>query len=272
MLLKSSRKVLCFIFTLIIVAGNFLFIGSLVARYTIASGEYINIFLGSDKVLGECDENFKKGIESVAEESLIPSRVFEAILSDETLFNENAVQRLFSNGNASFYSEDIIEKFESLCIEYLNGNEISYNKAAIHNTALKAAAVFSDSYGIKNAKAFEWIIDSVTANSPKYSSTGILLVVLAVAFILLIQGKKKAKSYCAYAFAASGISLALTGIVGAFVGTAGLINITPHIYGNMINMSFRFAYIILFVTGVMIAAAAYYIAAKQYKHDVIYNS
>ena len=66
MSLRSSRKILCVLFTVIIAIGGLLTVGSVAVRCTIGSQEYMEKVFNSDTVKTMQDEHFKKRLEVIA--------------------------------------------------------------------------------------------------------------------------------------------------------------------------------------------------------------
>ena len=78
---------------------------------------------------------------------------FDAVYKNNDISNSSALTRLYNQDNPDLYSKNQIAQFDSLCKEYLKGNNMQYDEALIHNTAVKAAQAYSDCFGLKNTEA-----------------------------------------------------------------------------------------------------------------------
>lgn len=78
MFTKSSRRILCFFLTILMVVGICLFSATTIVRATLCSPVYMEKFLSSSKITAYNDDAFKQKISLLSENSGIPVRVFEA--------------------------------------------------------------------------------------------------------------------------------------------------------------------------------------------------
>ena len=151
MTLSKSRKAICFILTLLIAAGSILLFGISITKSTVMSQKYMNYVFDKCNVSEQCEKAFKDQISVLEAQSGIPSRVFDAVYKNNDISNSSALTRLYNQDNPDLYSNNQIAQFDSLCKEYLEGNNMQYDEALIHNTAVKAAQAYSDCFGLKNS-------------------------------------------------------------------------------------------------------------------------
>ncbi len=260
MSLKSTRKILSVIFIFIIAAGGCIFAGTLTLRCTVCSESYMQRYFASDKVLQQCRKNFDSRIESLAEKSGIPVRAFEAVVNFEEIKSDSPVKRLFGGHDTTLYTMDAVERFEQLCTEYLEGNSIKYDKALVHNTAEEAAEIYADSFGLKNTEGLVSFINSFGSSFERLLSISFLMIIVPIVLLFLLYKKTNNIFLIVFsAFIAEGITLVLTGAAGLLFKW-GTFDIYPQIYAQASDSAVRGIFIILMITGVILAAG--FIAAN----------
>lgn len=256
MFIKSSRKLLCFFLVLIMVIGVSLFAAPTLVRATLCSQSYMSLFLETKSIKSYCDQSYNDRIALLAENSGIPIRVFEVAENIEG-YSENALERFYSNYDTTIFTQDKIDTYQTLITEYLDGNDISYNQELVHNTAVKAAEIYADCYGLKNTETFKTFVDDVNASYGKIASIGLVLALAAVLMILVLHSnKKKAVKYYLGALSATGLSFILVGIFCLVFRTGKGARITPAVYGNAIFGAISFMFVILILTGIILTAIA----------------
>ncbi|MCC8073214.1 MAG: hypothetical protein LIO62_03720 [Clostridiales bacterium] len=268
MSLKATRNILCFFLSFIIVLGGICFVGALTVNCTLVSQSYMKSILASDKILAECNDNFQKQLEALADESNIPSRVFEAVETvDDT--TDLAVDRLFEGNDTTLFMESKVELFESLCKEYLDGNEIAYDEEDIHNTAVRAAEIYADSFGLKNTDEARNFIVTVQENATGIASTGLLALVLGVGMLLIMfKSKTDSAERIFSAFTAMGVTLFLAGLVSLISGFGQGAHIYPEIYSQAIDTAVIGVWIIITACGAIITGASVFASVQIYKKRV----
>ncbi len=268
MSLRSSRKILCVLFTVIIAIGGLLTVGSVAVRCTIGSQEYMEKVFNSDTVKTMQDEHFKKRLEVIASKSDIPFHVFEAVFSMDESYSESVVKRVFTGGDTSMFSRDKIDLFEELCTEYLEGNNISYNADQIHNTALEAALAYADSYGVNNTESVTEFINQIVMNFGKFASTGMVLLAIGIVLINIVFSERRAQiKYTASAFIACGLSLIFFSAAGLIFGIGRDSDIVPQIYSVVSSRVVSTTFLMMIIIGLIIVAASGFVTYKCFKSD-----
>lgn len=266
MSLTKSRKVLSFILSLLMAAGALMFFSSQTISQLMINENIAARFLASDSVNNACLENFKDRIKAVEEASGIPSRVFETVLNNNTPSVESSVRNIFSGSDTYNYNDDLVSRFEDLCIEYLDGNNMDYDKTQVHNTALYAAQVYSDCFSIKNSSQISAFAADVKDNHAKFASAGLLIVVVCVLLITVLFSQKNDRGRAlASSFSAVGASVFLTGAVGAIVSIAFDTGITPQIYAGALKAQAAASFGVMALVGAAILAAATAFLVKYYQ-------
>lgn len=257
MSLYSSRKILSFILSVIMVACAIILTATEITVYTLCSQIYMERFFKSNSITQKCDDIYNERINALSKECNIPDRVFDAV--DEVLgdYSDTAVERFFRGNNSSFYSNDLVETYEKLFCEYLDGNSLEYNEEDIHNAAEKAARIYSDSYGLSNTVSVRNFIDKVNSLQQKILSTFIFLFTLSAVFVAVLYSKKKdiLQVFCS-TFTGYGLSLILISIISLIAGVGQNALVTPSFYSIAIGNAIRGAFVIALFTGICAAAVS----------------
>lgn len=266
MSLTKSRKVLSFILSLLMAAGALMFFSSQTISQLMINENVAARFLASDSVNNACLENFKDRIKAVEAASGIPSRVFETVLNKSTPSVESSVRNIFSGADTYSYNDDLVSRFEDLCIEYLDGNNMDYDKAQVHNTAVYAAQVYSDCFSIKDSSQLSDFAADVKDDHAKFASVGLLIVVVCIMLISVLFSQKSERGRAlASSFSAVGASVFLTGAVGAVVSLSVDIGITPQIYADALKSQAAASFCVMAFLGALILAAATAFLVKYYQ-------
>lgn len=266
---KSTRRALSFIISVLITIGSILLVGTQLINNTLCSQSYMNKVFSSDCVKSKCTENFMTNIEALSAQSGIPARVFQAALNNEYIFRETAVDKLFLGNDASLFSNDKIELFENLCIEYLDGNSIEYNEDDIHTTAVKAARIFADSYGFKETQFLNTFISKVKNMSPKFVSSGALIISIGIILIIMLYAKRMdiVRNFC-YSFVTAGFAFMFIGAAGLIFRVWNKLQISPQFYCDAIGRVVITDFVAILVIGVLIICICYTKLYFQYKKEL----
>lgn len=253
MTLKTLRKILAVIFAAIIAVSASVFAVSQVVHFTLCSENYLSKFFASEKITQQCRDNFNKRIEALEAKSGIPARVFDAVYNFSEITEDTAVHRLFAGHDTSLYNEATVDRFESLCTEYLDGNEIKYDKKLIRNTAEEAARIYADSFGIDNTDEAVKFIKQADIKYGRYSSVSFMLVVLSILMMAVLFSKPYDVFLRVFAaFTAQGFALALTGAVALIMKFGQHPLLSPQMYANAAIGAVKGMYVIMLLLGVLV--------------------
>lgn len=265
MLRISSRRILCFLLTILMVIGACTFILSTVIKVTICNKMYMEHFLDTDKISAYCSEIYAERIAALAQNSGIPEDVFEAAAGLDG-YSESTVSRFYSGSNTTLFTKDKINAFEKMIKEYLDGNGIAYDDTLVRNTAVKAAEIYSDSFGLKNTQVLKAFIDRINLQYPHISTTGMLAALIGVLLIYVIfNDKKKTLAYYYGALAATGFTLMLVGTTAIVAGIGRSAVITPIVYGDAIFSAVSIMLVLTTAIGVLITIASIVMLLRYYK-------
>lgn len=250
----KMRRVLCYLLSLLMVIGGTLFIGTQVFKWTVCNEKFMSPFFNLASINEYCDNLYNERIEVLSNESGIPLVAFDAVDKVKG-YSETAIDRFFQGDDTTLYTNDLVESFYKIFIEYLDGNEIKYDKTEIKNTAVKASEIYSDCYGLDNTTAFKAFVDTVNSRFAKLSSAGLLCIVASLILIYFVYSdKKKAGSYIAGSFSAIGCTCVLAGLLSIIFGVGRHIGITPEIYSTAVSKAFIAMFAILVLLGIAITA------------------
>lgn len=256
MFTKSSRKALCFSLTVVMVIGICLFFASTLVRSTLCSPSYMNHFLSSGQVTEYCDDVFEQRIALLSENSQIPVRVFNAS-GNAGGYSETVIEKFYNGSDTSMFTKDRITIYENLIIEFLDGNGEKYDKELVHNTAVEAAEIYADCYGVRNIEPLRQFINDTISCYGKISSAG--LIIILISFLLIISmfdNKKKALIYFSSAFSAAGLSFVLIGVLCLIFGIGKGGTITPTVYSDAIFKSINVMLVSQVVIGLVFVTAS----------------
>lgn len=252
MFTKSSRKSLCFFLTFLMVVGISLFFASTFVRATLCSPKYMERFLTSSEITQYCDDVFEQRIALLSENSQIPVRVFAA--SDNIGgYSETIVDKFYNGSDTSMLTKDKINVYESLIIEFLDGNGETYDDELVHNTAVKAAEIYADCYGVQNIEPLRQFVNDTISYYGKLSSAGLVIVLISFLLMLaLFNNKKKAFMYFSSALSATGLSFIFVGLICLIFGVGKGGVITPAVYSDAIFKSINVMLIALVLIGAVL--------------------
>lgn len=263
MSLRKTRKALSVLLAVIIVIGGNMFFGAEIVKYTLCNEKYFSDVVLTSSFTDKCEENFRNYAQALSAQSGIPAQVFEVALNSERV-NTGFLHTVFENSDI-FY-EDMTVKFEELCLEYLNGNNIEYNETMLKNTARAAANAYEDCFSISNMQGAKAFIDHVNSEYGKYTSIGLLLVIVSI-FLLFVLFSKKSdflKSVCT-GFTALGLSMIFIALAGLIFNVGGSPNLAPALYADAVSKAVDGAFSIALIFGVLITAISVVFSLYKYK-------
>lgn len=263
MSLSKSRKIMCIILTMFIAAGSILFFGTIITKTTVLSQKYMDYVFSKNNVNTECEKEFKQRIEILEAKSGIPARVFDAVYKTNDISNSSAITRLYNLDEPDLYTDNQIEQFESLCKEYLEGNNMQYDKELIHNTAVEATKAYSDCFGLQNSDALTDFIGKVNNNYLHFISIGVLLMAVPAMLMLILFRRSREILFNIFAaFTISGMSFTISAIASLIVKVGQNLSISPQIYSYAFGNAAKGACVVSIVFGVLLTAASVFANVK----------
>lgn len=262
MSLRKSRKIISIILAVLIACGSVLFFGTLITKATIMSEKYTSYVFNKAGVNESCKKAFSNQVKVLEEQSGIPARVFNSVYNFNDTSGGTAIERLFSSNNTTLNTNSQTEKFEKLCKEYIEGNNMQYDEKLIHNTALKATQAYSDCFGMKNTEQISSFIQDVNNHYQSYLSIGALLfIVPLVLFIILFRRSLDVAFNLFSALTISGMTFITSGIA-SLIAKVGLHDITPQIYQQAFYDCVKGACFVSIIFGVLLTAISVFANVK----------
>jgi hypothetical protein len=250
--LKATRKLISIILAVITAISTVMMISSFVLDLTFSTKNYFTKYIVTDELVAECEAQLEMKYSALEVKSGIPSRVFEMVEKDyNTAESLNlAVQNVFTDESETLYSEDKVNYFYKLCVEYLDGNEISYTKSSVERVAEEATEIYSDCVGIHNTESIENYLSRFSQNCAKIGSAALLVIVLALILLSFIYNTRgNAYLYIIGGAAGGSIATALGSIFCIIAKVGSKFAFEPAVYQySFYSMTKRYFLILLVVT------------------------
>lgn len=254
MSLRYLRKILSVALIFIIALGSTVLFGLALIQTTVCSENYISRFVDSSAVSTERKESFNRRIEALEAKSGIPSRVFDAVYNFNEITNDTAIHRVYAGFDSQLYNEATIDRFEKLCKEYLDGTGKEYDDILVRNTAIEAAKIYSDCFGLRNTQEFISFSDEFEQTFRTHMSIAVVLIVIPVTLIFIMFKKVDAILIHIFpGFIASGLTLFITGICGLLFRFGQGAVITPDIYAEALGNAVKGMFVIALLFGAVLS-------------------
>lgn len=193
--------------------------------------------------------------EALALKSGIPARVFRNIENETSVENtlRSSVHNFYNHIDTEAAKSTKAEYFYNLCVEYLEGNNLTYNKQDIENTAYEAAEIYENCLGLSNTEHLIDFADGVQNDAPR-AALGLLVsaFVLGAFFFVLYKSKNRALSYISTSVSVSGVTLAFISVISLIFKVGTHFAMTPSAYYNAMCSVIRLFYLLLFAVGALL--------------------
>ena len=257
--LNTSRHIVSLILEIVIAICTMTFLISVIMTFTVADKNFFINQFATMSLAGKCDAQLNAKYEVLSSETGIPARVFERVEedypTDEAL--RQAALSVFSEENETLYSENKVNYFYELSIEYLNGNGVSYNKADVKRAAQKAARIYSDTVGLHNTGGVDEKISDASKAFPVATIASFVVVFICFPSVMIMYKRKKGGYFTA-------IGGLFAGAVATIIGSGMLIlfslgssiNIMPEVHNRaIVSMATRVFLIVIFFSVVLAASS-----------------
>ena len=259
MKLSFSRSVIATILMIVMALSTAVFMISLIMTFTAGDQKYFINHFANDALVSECNAQLNMKYEALSNETGIPARVFERVKADfptdEAI--RQAALSVFSEENETLYSENKVNYFYELSMEYLDGNDCVYNKQDIKRAAEKAARIYSDTVGLHNTSGIEARISSFASKFPKATIVSFVLAFACFPSIMVMYKRKKEGYFNAIGgiFAGSAAT-SLGSLLIIIFNPASSFNILPAIHNqSIVSTTARGFMIILFFSAIVCATS-----------------
>ena len=259
MSLNVSRKIIATILEIIMAISTVIFLFSIIMTFTTADQNFFINRFATQSLAEECDEQLNMKYEALSSETGIPARVYERVEedfpTDEAL--RQAALSVFSEENETLYSENKVSYFYELSVEYLDGNEISYNDADIKRAAEKAARIYSDVVGLHNTGGIEARITNFSKKFPKATIAAFVVAFACFPSIMVMYKRKKSGYFNAIGGILAGAAATAIGSILLIVfNIGGSIDILPEVYKKSITMTTIIDFLILIFLSLIVIAGS----------------
>ena len=259
MRLDVSRRIITTILEIVIALSTIVFLISIIMTFTIADQNYFINQFATPALEEECNAQLNMKYEALSHETSIPARVFERVEEDfptnEAL--RQAALSVFSEENETLYSENKVNYFYELSIEYLDGNEISYKKADIKRVAEKAARIYSDTVGLHNTGGVQARIAKFAKVFPRTTIFSFIAAFLSFPSIMVMFKRKKQGYFNAIGgiFAGS-VATAISSLLLLITGMGSTIDILPQIHKEAIVATSAKIFLIIAFFAIVVAVSS----------------
>ncbi|MGN0529281.1 MAG: hypothetical protein ACI4IE_09120 [Eubacterium sp.] len=257
--LRQTRRIISSLLSFVIAMCVAVSVFSVCAAATVTNKNYAVKHFVTDELVAECDRQLSKKFASLANESQIPARVFETV--KDNVSTRTSLQQ----GVLIYYSDEEIQNdtisradyFYKLCVEYLEGNHIKYDKKSIERTAQKAADIYRETVNMKCSDELHQLIDSAGSTAAKVSSASLAFIVISMIMMSLIYNDMmKAYTYMAGAFSAGSASSLLFCLFALITEKHNVISIQPKAHYDALCSLFGSSLIVTIVISAVLLAVS----------------
>lgn len=211
--LKSTRRILSIVFSVILAFSLFVSVSCIMSNLTVSNRDFYEKQFANESITSECNRQLDNKLKTLAKKSNIPFEVFESVKKQYNTSQslEQAASYLFDENDSTLNNEVRLKYFYDICTEYLDANGYEYSTDAVYNACVEAAQIYSDTVGIHNLEYLNNDISARrTSNTKKIS---IFLLASAICIVLTLYMYKKKTE---------GMIYVSSGIIGG--GIAGVIS------------------------------------------------
>lgn len=211
--LKSTRRILSIVFSVILAFSLFVSASCIMSNLTVSNRDFYEKQFANESITSECNRQLDNKLKTLAKKSNIPFEVFESVKKQYNTSQslEQAASYLFDENDSTLNNEVRLKYFYDICTEYLDANGYEYSTDAVYNACVEAAQIYSDTVGIHNLEYLNNDISARrTSNTKKIS---IFLLASAICIVLTLYMYKKKTE---------GMIYVSSGIIGG--GIAGVIS------------------------------------------------
>lgn len=260
--IKTSRKILSIILTVLFGASVLAALFSFVFNSTLSSKNFLEKHLITDSLVTECEKQLDESFAVLSAESGIPVTVFTTAYKEFPTKDSmiQAAQYIFNEQDSTLYSQTKIDYFDKLCKEYLDGNNIKYKKSDISNVAQKAAEIYSNCVGIHNVDYVSAQLPILSKSCGKAATLSVIMcAVIGLFMIIMYSDKNRAFAYLASGSAGAGTAGIFSSVLLILTKLGSHFNCTPAIYQQSVYSIIRLSFLILLVSSVVVAIFSYII-------------
>lgn len=253
--LRKLRSAVSLMITLLLSSALSSAVGAVMINVTFASSSFMERRFVTESLADDCESQLDLQFEALALKSGIPARVFRNIENETSVENalRSSVHNFYNHIDTEAAKATKAEYFYNLCVEYLEGNNLTYNKQDIENTAYEAAEIYENCLGLSNTEHLIDFADGVQNDAPR-AALGLLVsaLVLCAFFFVLYKSKNRALSYISTSVSVSGVTLVFISVISLIFKVGTHFAITPAAHYNAMCSVIRLFYLLLFAVGALL--------------------
>ncbi|MCR5208310.1 MAG: hypothetical protein K6C14_07550 [Eubacterium sp.] len=272
--LSTSRKLLSVIFSIIIALSVCTATAALTATQTLTKDSFLIKHAVSDELVAQCEEQLSAKYKMLETETGIPQNVFETVKKEYPVSAslKTAFQNVFSNESPELYSRDLVDYFERLCTDYLDGNKIKYDKKNVKNAAEEAASIFSETVGLHNMGSASDKIEEFKGLCTLVSAVSVIAATLSTTMLFLIySNKKKPQIYILSGASGGTAGAALSALICYFKSPVRSVGVEPAVYKSLFTVSLTRYFMVLFAVSALLTVTLwltdFFIYKSQHSKD-----
>ncbi len=260
MSLQKSRSVISWLASFLLalcIAGAAL---ATVVDLTVANAGFIEKAIVNSNVVSECENQLDLQLGALSKRSGIPERVFENVKKEVSVKEAlvSSFDGIYNHTENNSKNEQRVQYFYNLCIEYLEGNNISYSSENVMNTAVLAAEIYKNCCEFHNLEYLVDVADSIRAEVPVAVSVFIVLeLILGSVFFFLYSNKYRSCSYVYSSVSAAGVCLIIIGVAGALFASRVGIVFEPEVYFFTFKNLIKTMFMWLCLSGIVLASGGF---------------
>lgn len=268
--LSQTRKIISVIISFLTAFAAAALIVSAVAGSMLTSRQTLRKIIVTDELASQCERQLDAKYAVLEAETGIPRRVFEQVKKTYGIKKSlrRAVSNTFKGGNADLYNEELVEYFNRLCVEFLDGNNTPYDKTEVRSAAKKAAKIYSDTFGFHNADLSAKKITALKDRCARVILMSVLLIFVCLLIVSVIYSNKS-KGYI-YNFAGlSGGSLAaaLCALLCLIFKVYNRFNLQPAVFNSAVGHSVKVFLTVTLAIGIVLCALFFLFFVLCYKRS-----
>lgn len=253
--LRKSRSVISLLVTLLFSVSLTCALTAVFINITFASSSFMEKRFVTKNLVQECEAQLDLQFEVLSVKSGIPARVFKNIENETSVENalKSSVHSVYSHIDTQAAKDTKAQYFYNLCIEYLDGNNLSYNKQDIENSAAEAADIYDKCLGMSNTEHLIDFVDGVKLNAPS-AALGLFawMFIFGALFFVIYKNKKRAFSYVSTGISVSGVTFVLVSAVSLIFKISTRFAMTPAAHYYAMCSVIRLFFIIIFAAGMLL--------------------
>ena len=258
--LSETRKLISVNIAILIAAMTVAMIISTVIGAIIGTQAVAERIIVKGDLVTQCSEQLDTKYSVLEAESGIPQRVFLQVKTDYSV--ESSLKRAMDDAyigvDSTLYNQSMVDYFERLITEFMQGSELKYNEKDVKLTAQKAARIYSDTLGFHNTSSSELRLQNIKGGCSKAGLISLMVILLSVLIIVIIYAERqKGMTFVAAGFAGGGLGAVVFSLLCLIFGVWKKITLQPEALAEAIGNLVKASVLLIIPVGLVIALAAF---------------